>query len=76
MRVLKRSGGQFVSLMASGSLYQAIKGRVLAALRLAPAFRVLLVEESGAQLADIGKLVEEGKVKPVIDSVLPLEQAR
>ena len=32
-----------------------------------------LTESSGAQLADIAQLVDEGKIKPVIDSVYPFD---
>lgn len=42
---------------------------------LGPRYRVVIVSPNGGQLEAIGKLVEEGKVKPIIHSVLPLEKA-
>ena len=32
------------------------------------------MDPDGAMLADLGKLIEDGKVKPVIDSTYPMEQ--
>lgn len=37
---------------------------------------MLLMEPNGAQLAQIGAMVEAGKVKPVIDKVFPLAQVK
>lgn len=42
---------------------------------MAPRYRVELVSPNGAQLERIAGLVAEGKVKPVIAAVMPLEQA-
>jgi NADPH:quinone reductase-like Zn-dependent oxidoreductase len=33
------------------------------------------MDPDGAMLADLGKLIEDGKVKPVIDSTYPMDQA-
>ncbi len=35
-----------------------------------------IVEPNGAQLAEIGKLVDAGKVKPLVDATFPLADAR
>lgn len=45
------------------------------ALGLAPRYRVVVVSPNGAQLERVAALVAEGKVKPVIAAVMPLEQA-
>ncbi|KTB78854.1 NADPH:quinone oxidoreductase [Pseudomonas syringae pv. syringae PD2766] len=40
------------------------------------AYSFLFVRPSGTQLGKIGELLENGQIKPVIDSVFPFEQAR
>lgn len=45
------------------------------ALGLGPRYRVELVSPNGAQLAAIAQLAAEGWVKPVVQAVMPLEQA-
>ena len=48
--------------------------RVFAASRATGvAYYRFLTESNGAQLADIAKLVEEGRIRPVIDQVFPFE---
>ncbi|KAI7845014.1 hypothetical protein COHA_001380 [Chlorella ohadii] len=74
LSVLKRSG-TYVHHMPSLSLGQIAKGFFKGALGLGPRYRVVLVSPNGAQLTEIGKLWEEGKVKPVIAEVLPLDKA-
>jgi NADPH:quinone reductase-like Zn-dependent oxidoreductase len=36
----------------------------------------VLVKPNGEQLAEIGRLIEDGKVKPVVSAELPLSEAR
>lgn len=39
-------------------------------------YQFLFVRPEGAQLAEIGKLLEEERIQPVIDKVFPFEQAK
>jgi NADPH:quinone reductase-like Zn-dependent oxidoreductase len=34
------------------------------------------VKPDGRRLADIGKLIDDGKLRPLVQAVLPLEQAK
>ena len=74
MAVLKRSG-TYIHFLTGISLRQPLLGFLRSALWLGPRYRVVLVAPSGARLAQIAGLVAEGRVKPVIHSVLPLEKA-
>jgi NADPH:quinone reductase-like Zn-dependent oxidoreductase len=40
------------------------------------AYSFLFARPDGAQLAEIGKLLETGRIQPVIDQVFPFEQAK
>jgi NADPH:quinone reductase-like Zn-dependent oxidoreductase len=40
------------------------------------AYSFLFVRPDGAQLSDIGRLLESGRIRPVIDKVFPFDQAR
>lgn len=44
-------------------------------LGMGPTYGLTLVAPNGAQLAKISELISQGKVKPVLDRVYPLEQA-
>lgn len=74
LSVLKRSG-TYVHHMPTVAIGQIAKGFLKGALGLGPRYRVVLVSPNGAQLTQIGKLWEEGKVKPIIADVLPLDKA-
>jgi NADPH:quinone reductase-like Zn-dependent oxidoreductase len=50
--------------------------RALRLRRLGVRYEFLFMRPSGEELAKIGDLVDAGKVKPVIDAVFPLAQAR
>ena len=41
-----------------------------------PKYEVTIVKPNSSQLEIIGRLVTEGKLKAVIDRVMPLEQAQ
>ena len=87
LRVLKGSG-VFVSVLNSGWIKQRglglgalsvmwhmAKGKALSLVRMGPRYKMILVYPSGAQLAEVAKLLATGAVKPIVDRVLPLEQA-
>lgn len=57
--------------MVAMTTWQALKERA----NLKPGQRVL-VHPDGRQLAEIGKLLESGSIRPVIDKVFPFEQLR
>jgi len=40
------------------------------------AYSFVFVHPDGRQLAEIGKLLEAGRIRPVIDRVFPFEQAK
>jgi NADPH:quinone reductase-like Zn-dependent oxidoreductase len=65
--VLKK-GGNLVSLVQPPSEEKAKELGVRAAL--------LGVQPNGAQLAEIAKIIEAGKLAPVIDRIFPLSEAR
>src|ERR1700736_3507716 len=65
--VLKK-GGNLVSLVQPPSEEKAKELGVRAAL--------LGVQPNGAQLAEITKIIEAGKLTPIIDRILPLSEAR
>ena len=65
--VLKK-GGNLVSLVQPPSEEKAKKLGVRAAL--------LGSQPNGAQLADIAKIIDSGKLAPIIDRILPLIEAR
>jgi NADPH:quinone reductase-like Zn-dependent oxidoreductase len=65
--VLKK-GGNLVSLVQSPSQEKAKELGVRAVL--------LGAQPNGAQLAEISKIIEAGKLAPIIDRILPLSEAR
>ena len=66
-KVLKK-GGILVSIVAPPSAEEAANHSVRAAF--------MSVHPSSAQLSEIAKLVDAGKLKPVVETVLPLSDAR
>lgn len=86
MKVLKKTG-TMVSIFNSGwvkergrtlaplfVLYQLAKNKLFGTLRLGPKYKVILVTPNGEQMAEIAKLLESGKLKPIIDRKMPLEE--
>ena len=66
--VLKK-GGNLVSLVQPPSEEKAKELGVRAAL-------ICAAQPNGAQLAEIAKIIDSGKLTPVIDRILPLSEAR
>jgi NADPH:quinone reductase-like Zn-dependent oxidoreductase len=66
-KVLKK-GGILVSIVAPPSAEEAANHSVRAAF--------MSVHPSSAQLSEIAKLIDAGKLKPVVETVLPLSDAR
>jgi NADPH:quinone reductase-like Zn-dependent oxidoreductase len=66
-KVLKK-GGILVSIVSPPNAEQAAKYGVRAAMAI--------MHGGSADLAEIGRLVDSGRVKTVVDTVLPLAEAR
>jgi NADPH:quinone reductase-like Zn-dependent oxidoreductase len=63
-----KKGGVLVSLVQPPSEEKAKELGVRAA--------IIGAQPNGAQLAEIAKIIEAGKLAPVIDRILPLSEAR
>ena len=84
-----RRGGLYVHLLAHGwnarygpglglaaTLGSAVRGTLASALRLGPDYRVVAVRSPAREgLEQVARLIEEGRLKPVIDCRLPLARA-
>jgi NADPH:quinone reductase-like Zn-dependent oxidoreductase len=66
-KVLK-SGGALVSIISPPSQATATQHKVRAAF--------VAVEPNQFQLAEVAELIDSGKVKPIVDTVLPLSEVR
>ncbi len=66
-KVLKK-GGILVSIVGSPSMENAIARGVRQA--------AVFVQPSGAQLTELAKLIDSGKLRPFVETVLPLAEAR
>jgi NADPH:quinone reductase-like Zn-dependent oxidoreductase len=51
-------------------------GRVVSVAEESPSGTYFVVEPNGAQLVELARLADEGKLRPAIDQVFPLEEAR
>lgn len=75
----KKLGGRFASILNSGTSARSVASGLLGALSgRGPAYSVtvLSVKDAGQKLeAVFNRLVEEGKLKPVVAKVRPLEEA-
>ncbi|PSC73703.1 NADPH:quinone reductase isoform B [Micractinium conductrix] len=74
LSVLHRSG-TFVNLFAQFELWPLLKGKLRGLLRLGPRYATLMVEPSGAGMRATAELAAEGKLRPHVAAVMPLEQA-
>jgi NADPH:quinone reductase-like Zn-dependent oxidoreductase len=61
-----RSGGRLITIAVSGEGSQDPRTR--------EAF--FIVQANRAQLAEIASLIDAGQLRPVVDAVFPLDQAR
>jgi alcohol dehydrogenase len=73
--------GKFAKQMGMNIVFRGLLGllgRKINALakKLGATYTFVFVKPSGAQLEKITKLIEEGKIKPVIDKVLSIHDAR
>jgi NADPH:quinone reductase-like Zn-dependent oxidoreductase len=69
----RRRGMNFVMKFVFGLLSRKIIGL---AKKQQASYAFLFVRPDGAQLSEIGKLLEEARIRPVIDKVFPFEQAK
>lgn len=74
LAVTKRSG-TYVIIVPAPVVGSILKGLLKSALRLGPRYRPIFVLPNGRQLAEIGQLAAEGKLKPIIARTYPLAQA-
>ncbi|KAL4443022.1 hypothetical protein ABPG77_008513 [Micractinium sp. CCAP 211/92] len=74
LAVTKRSG-TYAMVVPSLVVGTILKGLLKSALWLGPRYRPVFVFPNGQQLAEIGRLAAEGKVKPIIASTYPLAKA-
>ncbi|KAI8468435.1 MAG: alcohol dehydrogenase [Monoraphidium minutum] len=88
-RTKGRPGGHYANLLTHGwnrrygsfigqllTLACAARGMLLSALRLGPSYRLVVIEADAKKgLEQVAGLMAQGKVVPLIDRVLPLEQA-
>lgn len=82
-------GGHYTNVLAHGwvtkygaarglaaTVYYVAKGSLLSALRLGPSYELLVMRHQASRgLQQVAALMSEGKVRPLIDSVVPLEEA-
>jgi NADPH:quinone reductase-like Zn-dependent oxidoreductase len=71
MSLLERDGW-FVSLLAKPSPAQIIFGKLRGMLRLGPHYHLMSVRPSGAQVDQLAKMWQEGKLKPILHRVFPI----
>ena len=74
----KKLGGRFASVLNSGTSVKSVaSGFFNALLGKGPAYSmtILSVKNAGEKLESFNKLIEEGKLKPVVATVRPLEEA-
>jgi NADPH:quinone reductase-like Zn-dependent oxidoreductase len=71
--VFDTAGGE---LLARSPEMVAAGGRVVSVAEEAPGAQYFIVEANREQLAEIARLVDEGALRPAVDSVFPLADAR
>lgn len=78
LKVLRKEG-TFVSVLSSTSilktLWQACSQKTKSLLGLGPAYKIIMVHPDGRILQNIADYLQAGNIRPVIDKVMPLEDA-
>jgi NADPH:quinone reductase-like Zn-dependent oxidoreductase len=73
---LSANGGIYVSTVASARLFLSVAATTLGSLfRQSQRARLMMVRYRWEDLAVLARMVEQGKLRPVIQEVLPLEEA-
>ena len=76
LRLLNRSGVYVNLLAGKPSIPKVLKNKIKGMLRLGPWYSIIIASSNGENLAEIGKLIEEGKVKPIVQATYPLEDVK
>ncbi|GAB4818816.1 hypothetical protein N2152v2_005862 [Parachlorella kessleri] len=77
LMVLKK-WGTYVSVLAKGDIGAVLRGKALnwEGAGPGPRYNIVVVQPSRADMEAALRLVQQHRLKPIIDQVLPLEQAR
>lgn len=78
LKVLRKDG-TFVSVLSSSSIlrtiWQACSQKTKSLLGLGPAYKIIMVHPDGRILQNIADYLQDGRIRPVIDKVMSLEDA-
>lgn len=74
--LLSRSGVYVNVLGGKPSLGKIVKNKFKGMVRFGPRYAIIMLFSNGKKLEEIGKLIEEGKVKPIVQATYPLAEAK